>query len=146
MPEYRDTIGDAVRRNHPGWKGQPPFINNSGRNDIVAAKVSCDAANAYFYVRTKDPLTPSTDPNWMRLIVSDYVFRAEAPGLAKFTTRGNELEVAVPRAALGITKLPTTIEFKWTDNIPWPCAPEQFTLTGDSAPNDRFLYRATLAP
>jgi len=145
MPEYRDTIGDPVRRNHPGWKDQPPFVNNCGRNDIVAAKVSYDAANVYFYVRTKDALTPSTDADWMRLLVGNYVFRAEAPGAAKFAVRGNELEVAIPRTVLGITKLPATIDFKWTDNIPVPCAPEQFTLTGDAAPNDRFSYRAKLA-
>jgi hypothetical protein len=144
MPEYRDTIGDPVRRNHPGWKGEPPFVNNTGRNDIVSAKVSYDAANIYFYVRTKDALTPSTDPDWMRLLVGNYVFRAEAPGAAKFAVRGSEMEVAVPRAVLGIAKLPATIDFKWTDNIPCPCAPEQFTVTGDAAPNDRFSYRAIL--
>src|SRR5260370_24020355 len=30
---------------------------------------------------------------------------------------GNELELAVPRAALGLTNLPVTLDFKWADNI-----------------------------
>jgi hypothetical protein len=143
-PEYLDEAGDPVHRNHPGWQGQPPFVNDTGRNDIVAAKVSYDAKNVYFYVRTKDPLTPSTDPNWMRLLVADYVFRAEAPGPATYAVRANEMEVAVPRTVLGVDKLPATIDFKWIDNIPWPCNPDLFTTTGDAAPNGRFYYRAQL--
>jgi len=68
-PEYRDTIGDAVRRNHPGWGTAGPYVNTTGRNDLVAAKVSFDQHNVYFYVRTREPITPSTDPNWMMLLI-----------------------------------------------------------------------------
>ena len=144
MPEYRDTVGDPVKRNHPGWKDQPPFVNNTGRNDIIAAKVSYDAANVYFYVRTKDPLTPMTDPDWMRLLVGNYVFRAEAPGDAKFAFCDNEMEVAIPLSLLGLDKLPATVDFKWTDNVPVSSDVSVFTTTGDAAPNDHFQYRAVL--
>jgi hypothetical protein len=68
-PEFRDTIGDPMRRNHPGYGSAGPYVNISGRNDIVAAKVSGDAQNACFYVRTQQPLTPRTDPNWMLLFI-----------------------------------------------------------------------------
>ena len=144
MPEYRDTVGDPVKRNHPGWKDQPPFVNNTGRNDIIAAKVSYDAANVYFYVRTKDPLTPMTDPDWMRLLVGNYVFRSEAPGDAKFAFCDNEMEVAIPLSLLGLDKLPATVDFKCTDNVPVSSDVSVFTTTGDAAPNDHFQYRAVL--
>jgi hypothetical protein len=68
-PEFRDTLGDPVRRDHLGWDGKTRYRNQTGRNDIVAAKVSFDAKAAYFYVRTQDPLTPATDPNWMLLFL-----------------------------------------------------------------------------
>ena len=46
------------------------YQNDTGRNDIVSAKVSYDAANVYFYVQTRDPITPCTDPNWMMLYLN----------------------------------------------------------------------------
>lgn len=69
QPEFCDTIGDPVHRNHPGWGKQLQYVNQTGRNDIIAAKVSYDAQNIYFYVRTRDTLTPATDPNWMLLFI-----------------------------------------------------------------------------
>jgi hypothetical protein len=68
-PEYRDDIGDAVHRDAPGW-GDTHYTNQTGRNDLVAAKVTYDADHVYFYVRTADPLTPHTGPNWMLLYLS----------------------------------------------------------------------------
>lgn len=68
-PEFHDTIGDPVHRDHPGWKGEKPFVNQTGRNDIIAAKVSADATNVNFYVRTRERLTACTDSNWMLLFI-----------------------------------------------------------------------------
>ena len=69
-PEFRDTIGDPVQRDHAGWAQGQRYVNHTGRNDIIAAKVSLDATNVYFYVRTREPLTPSSDPNWMLLFIN----------------------------------------------------------------------------
>jgi hypothetical protein len=68
-PEFHDTIGDPVQRDAPGWGKQVRYVNRTGRNDIVAAKLSYDQQNVYFYVRTREKLTPATDPNWMLLFV-----------------------------------------------------------------------------
>jgi hypothetical protein len=68
-PEYRDTIGDPVHRDHPGWGNKLRYVNQTGRNDIVAAKTSVDERNVYFYVRTREKLTAHTDPNWMLLFI-----------------------------------------------------------------------------
>lgn len=68
-PEFRDTLGDPVRRNHPGWTGAGTYVNDSGRNDLMAAKVALDEAHLFFYVRTRAALTPVGDPNWMQLFI-----------------------------------------------------------------------------
>ena len=39
--------------------------SRAGRNDIVEAKVSFDDQNVYFYVRTREPLSPPSGP-WAR--------------------------------------------------------------------------------
>jgi hypothetical protein len=172
-PEFRDTIGDPVKRDHAGWARDQLYVNQTGRNDIIAAKVSLDATNVYFYVRTRAPLTPFSDPNWMLLFIDadhdartgwlgyDFIVnrvnvRAQATTLERNAggyrwgsptdvpcrAAGNELELAVPRAALGLTKLPATLDFKWADNILQTGEAADFTLNGDAAPNDRFNYRA----
>ena len=69
-PEFRDAFGDTAHRNAPGVGKAGPYVNTTGHNDIVAAKVSYDAKNVYFYVRTAATLTPHTDPNWMLLLLN----------------------------------------------------------------------------
>ena len=66
-PEFRDTLGDPVHRDFDGFGNGTHFTNQTGRNDIAAAKVSQDAANVYFYVRTVQPMSPSSDADWMVL-------------------------------------------------------------------------------
>ncbi len=175
-PEFRDTLGDPVKRNHPGWQGQPQFVNASGRNDLTVAKVAADATNLYFYISTREPLTPPTDPNWMLLFIDadnnpktgwlgyDYVvnrsgvrsnmtklernnggsYRWALPVDIEYRVAGNELELAIPRAALGRAAGNFSIDFKWADNLQQTGDWSDFTLNGDAAPNDRFNYRARL--
>jgi hypothetical protein len=52
--------------------------------------------------------------------------------------------MAIPRDLLGIKQLPTTIHFKWADNIQQTGDWTDFTVNGDVAPNDRFNFSATL--
>ncbi len=66
--EYRDTVGDVVRRDYPGYGGLH-YTDDSGRNDIVTCKVAVDGTNVFFYVETNDDLTPHTDSNWMFLLI-----------------------------------------------------------------------------
>lgn len=68
QPEYRDTIGDTFHRDYDGYGGLH-YTNTSGRNDIVTSKVAVDSDNVYFYVATKDALTPHTGKNWMLLLI-----------------------------------------------------------------------------
>ncbi len=175
-PEFRDQIGDPVRRDHPGWGPALKYSNQTGRNDLTVAKVSYDAETMYFYTRTKDPLTPRTDPNWMLLFLDtdanpktgwmgyDYVLNRIAAGEGtaslekcqgneyqwgepipvKLSVAGAEVEVAIPKKVLGVSKNTRWMDFKWADNIQQTGEWSDFTLNGDAAPNDRFNYRALL--
>jgi hypothetical protein len=66
--EYRDAKGDTVHRDYDGYGGLH-YVDNSGRNDIVTAKVAVDNHNVYFYAETADALTPSNGRNWMLLLI-----------------------------------------------------------------------------
>jgi hypothetical protein len=69
-PEFRDDMGDTMHRNHPGWGAAGPYRDETGRNDFVAMKVARDEEYLYFYVRTRDPITPASDPHWMWLLLN----------------------------------------------------------------------------
>ena len=62
-------LGDTAPRNHPGVGKAGPYVNKTGRNDLAVAKVSWDETNIYFFIRTRQAITPHTDPNWMLLFI-----------------------------------------------------------------------------
>ena len=66
--EFRDTVGDTFHRDYDGYGGLH-YTNDTGRNDIITSKVAVDRNNVYFYVETKDALTPHTGTNWMLLLI-----------------------------------------------------------------------------
>ena len=169
-PEFRDTIGDEAQREYRGWATNVTYRNFTGRNDIVAAKVSWNKSTAYFYVRTREPITPPGGTNWMLLFLDtdsnaktgwlgyDFVINHAAPGTlarkfgdqfawspageAKWRAQGNEMELAIPWKSLGLKRPPARLDFKWADNCLHVGDWPDFTLNGDAAPNDRFNYRA----
>ena len=69
QPEFRDDVLDPVRRDNAGFDGGGPYVNYTGRNDIVAAKVSYDRDNVYFYVRTREGISDPAQQNWMQLYI-----------------------------------------------------------------------------
>ena len=170
--EYRDTKGDVLHRSHKGYGGTF-YIDNSGRNDILTCKVAVDQRNIYFYAATADPLTPSSDRNWMLLMIDadknsatgwhgyDYminksVLNEHQTTLMKYdaaTERwkqvqtvpykytANQLEIAVPRSALGLSSNRFSIDYHWSDNPQSMDDIILFSTSGDSAPNRRFNYR-----
>ena len=66
--EYRDTVGDTVHRDYPGYGGLR-YTNDLGRNDIVTCKVAVDRSMVYFYVEANEALTSHTGKNWMLLLI-----------------------------------------------------------------------------
>lgn len=67
-PEFGAHVGASIHRDH-GGAGGTHYTNRTGRNDIVACKVARDRGHVYFYVRTREPISPSSDPNWMWLMI-----------------------------------------------------------------------------
>ena len=129
-PEFTDRAFDNDHRDF--GQGEVHYTNTSGRNDLTLLKVGRDTANIYFYAKTREPLTPRTDANWMWLLIDadqnaktgwegyDFILNRAMDGqetwleknvggwkwekVAKveLVTQGNELMLAVPRKALGL--------------------------------------------
>ena len=168
--EYRDTKGDVFHRDAIGYAGIH-YVNNSGRNDIITSKVAVDGEKIYFWVETAEPLTSHTDKHWMMLFLDadnnaqtgwygyDYAINYEVKS-NKVTTlmkyngnkwvkvaniayqyKDNQLELAIPRSLLNLTKDAFTVDFKWSDNAGDLVDPISLCLNGDTAPNRRFNYR-----
>ena len=57
-----------------------------------------------------------------------------------YTASGNQLMLAVPRAALGLLREPVSFDFHWADNFQTNDIAD-FGVDGDSAPDRRFNYR-----
>ncbi len=167
---YRDTKGDVFHRDAKGYGGLH-YKDSSGRNDIVASKVAVGKNEIFFYVETADALTPCTDPDWMLLLIDsdgdsstgwygyDILINKDITSSGKgnvlkyadgkwikageynFAVSGNKLELAVPKALLGVSGKSMTFDFKWADNTGELVDPISLCLKGDTAPNRRFNYR-----
>lgn len=166
---YYDHVDDVTHRNSPGNFAAGPYINETGRNDIVESKVARDDDYVYFYVKTADALTPHTDPYWMLLFIDadkshetgwegyDLLVNAEFKNDRTSTVKtydgeswsgskgvafryeGNEMMVRVPRSYFGSGKL--AFDFHWADGIQKLGDIEEFFLNGDQAPSRRANYR-----
>jgi len=133
---------------------------------LVAAKVSVDSHDVFFFARTKNNLSSPTDPSWMLLFIDadkdpktgwlgyDFVvnrkvrdssrttlerniggkYEWDSPFELSFKTADHAIELAIPRAALGLSALPAAIDFKWADNLRQNGDWSDFTLNGDAAP------------
>jgi hypothetical protein len=168
-PEYHADAGAGARRDHDGWNKYTHFSDASGRNEPVLAKVARDADHLYFYVRCAQPLSPSSDPQWMMLFLStgrapgwegyDFVvdrtvkndhtgvLEANAGGFewravadVPLRVEGRELMLAIPRAALGVSGGKVRMDFKWADNTGVTGDVLAFWRHGDAAPPARFNY------
>ncbi len=133
-----------------------------------------DDKNVYFYARTRAPVSPSSDHNWMWLLLDtdqnaktgwqgyDFIVNRTVESGGKtwleqnqggwkwkkvapldFHVSGTELQLAIPRAALGLPEGTSrlALDFKWADNLQSPGDIMDFYLSGDVAPEGRFNYR-----
>ncbi len=162
-PEYRDTTGDTLHRDSLGYGGLVSYKNDSGRNDIVSAKVSRANGKTYFLAVCADSLTPREGENWMNLFIDtdgnsangwhgyDLIINRDNGSIEKFTdgwnmqktgqcelfAGENYLVLAVDDASCG---LGADFNFKWSDNSTTTGEIMQFLDLGDAAPNARFNY------
>ena len=78
---------------------------------------------------------------WLERNTGGWNWQKVAP--VDLRVEGNELELVIPRRALGLKsgETKTTIDFKWADNLQQPGDVMDFYLSGDVAPEGRFNYR-----
>ena len=168
--EYRDTRGDTAHRDAYGY-ANIHYTDFTGRNDILMSKVAVDADNVSFYVETAEDITPSTDSNWMLLLIDsdrnsstgwygyDILINKNVTdastsevlayvdgqwtktGTCSYAVAGNKLELSVAKSLLGVDGKEITFDFKWADNPSELENPISLCLHGDTAPNRRFNYR-----
>jgi hypothetical protein len=142
-PEFRDTVEDPIHRHHRGWDASVTYTNDTGRNDIVSARVSFDDQRVYFQARTREALSAPAGTNWMLLFLDldantrtgwlgyDFVLNRTAPG-------------SVERHAIGGGS-----GFAWTNagTAEWRLAGDSLELSlpwsalGMSAPPDQFDFK-----
>lgn len=167
---YRDHLRDTLPRNFPGC-GDTHYQVNSGRNDFHIAKVTEDADNLYFYMKTREPISDPTDPNWMWLLLdvgpstsaetdwegfelmvrrgsieaSTGGWNWKPIGDAPFRVEGDQMHVAVPKSVIQPYRDPSnsdaSIGIKWIDNSQSPGDIMDAYTHGDAAPGGRFRYR-----
>jgi hypothetical protein len=103
---------DADRNPNTGWEGYDFIVNRTA--DGGFASVEKNEGNAW---------------SWTNV--------ANVP----VETKGSELQIAIPRAALGLPARGVAFDFKWADNLQRPGDVMGFYLSGDVAPEGRFNYR-----
>ena len=138
---YRDYRGDIAPRDSVGFGGIR-YTDDTGRNDIVLAKVAEDDTKLYFYVETDAPLTAPADTGWMTLFINvsgkegyDFCVNRLSPadgrtaveaiadggctriGYADLFYSGSRLALSVEKSLLGFTPgADASFTFKWADN------------------------------
>ncbi len=171
-PEYRDVKGDVFHRNHLSHVGKMTYKNDTGRNDIITAKVSSDAQYLYFYAECADKITDPEGDNWMNLFIKtdgdnengwygfDYIINRsrnngkasvqrfkngwnfENAGEAEYTLDGKTIVIKLKKTLIN-TSNGSEFYFKWADNSVNDGDIMGFLDKGDAAPDGRFCYHYT---
>jgi len=172
-PEFRDYVGDTQPRNFAGSGGTFYTNNSGRNDLWVMKVARDETNLYFYAKTVKPitPRT-GTNWMWLMIdadqnaatgwVGYDFIVNREADADGKFwleknlggwnwqkvvpveeKVRGNELQLAIPRAALGLTpgETKTAIDFKWADHLQKPGDVMDFYLSGDVAPEGRFNYR-----
>jgi hypothetical protein len=173
LPEFKSHKGNTLHRDADGFAGTH-YINTTGRNDIIKAKVARDNSFLYFYVETVEALSKPTDKAWMQLFIDidndkrtgwegyDFVVnRKNALGNTAFVEMSatDSTWLSIGKAIFKVSgnkmemRIPKStlnvqtqqsFQFKWSDNMQQPGDVMDFLLNGDVAPLGRFNYEYLL--
>ena len=170
-PEFRDVPGDTAKRDFSSHVGGFTYKNDTGRNDIITAKVSYDGEYLYFLAECAKDIVKDDGSNFMNLFINsdgdgkngwygfDYVINrsrdgktasverykdgwdSERIGDAEYIINGPFMTVKVAASLVGYDK--ETLDFKWADNSVDDGDIMGFWDKGDAAPDGRFSFRYT---
>jgi hypothetical protein len=113
-PNWMWLLIDADRDTATGWQGYDFIVN---RTMAGPGKIWLEKCRGGW--------------RWQKVAIVDY------------RVAGDEAHLAVPRSALGLAQGKTrlALDFKWADNVRVPGDVMDFYLSGDVAPEGRFMYR-----
>ena len=128
---------------------QAPITSHTGRNwMLLLLDVDSNPATGwegYDYIVNLD--VPGPDVTTLQRNVGGWKWEQAAE--LSYRLEGNQMHVAIPLEALGLKGASdVSVNFKWADNV-WPDASGapgdimDFYLSGDVAPQGRFMYRYT---
>jgi hypothetical protein len=128
---YARTRGPLTSHTDPNWMwllidvDQNPTTGWHGFDFVVNRTIDADGQS----------WVEKNDGGWRWKKVAPVAYR----------TRGSELHLAIPRAALGLAAGNATLsfDFKWADNLQQPDDALDFYTSGDVAPDGRFCFRFT---
>ena len=166
--DYDDYERDSYGYCDPETKQKYHYTTNV-INSISRAKVSRDAENYYFYIKTTRDIEMS-DSNWLSVYINtdrnfatgfkgyDFVINRKAPGAvekiadgawsftdagtAEYSFSGDVLQIKVPKVLIGETGV-TDFEFKIVDGFDPAGNILNFYTEGSVAPMGRFNYLYT---
>ncbi|QYM64291.1 hypothetical protein [Microbacterium sp. Se5.02b] len=128
---YVETVGNISSATDPNWMRL--FLRTNSTDPNWAG---------YNYVLNRTGVTATTTT--LQKSTGGWNWNTVASNI-QYKISGNKMEIAIPRAALGLTNTstPVDIQFKWHDNMQTQGDVSEFYTNGDAAPNSRFNYRYT---
>ncbi len=164
-PVYLSHAGTEARRDYPGLGKAGRYVNHSGRNNIVEARVAYDDRKLHFLALCREDILPairgSVNPMTLLLDVDrdkatgwqGYDFKITEGWLFSWSDgefrriaevdavqEGRALMLSLDRALLRLDREgKPDLEFKWIDNIALDNV-MNFYRDGDAAPFGRFNY------
>ncbi|MEI6915246.1 MAG: hypothetical protein WCL39_08965, partial [Armatimonadota bacterium] len=124
---YAETSEDITAYNSPNW--MLLFMDTDGS--------AATGWNGYDYLIN----SPVTDSTTTTIKANTGGWNWNQVGTASYRVSGNQLEMAIPRSAIGKAGLTNfSLDLHWADNIQQTGDIAQFFTNGDSAPNRRFNY------
>lgn len=103
---------DFKDSNQPNWEGFQYLVNRKCSTPTETSIESC-----------------TSQWNW------------QLAGTANYRVEGSQMQLSIPKSALGIQNPAYVIEFKWLDNTQSPGEITDLYTNGDTAPSGRLRYR-----
>ncbi len=168
---YRKFGSVNYGRDHEGAVSSLRYTTPLPRNSLQEVRVAHDAKNIYFYIRCDSAIAPYNGTSWMNVLIGtgtpslkgwqgyeyilnrsvdgtvsvverlDSSFGGTRAGSAAVTVRDNIMQIAVPRAALGLSASDNTFYFKVADSVEHPSDIMDYYVSGRCMPMGRLSYQ-----
>lgn len=135
-PAWMRLFIDTDCSHATGWEGYDYVLNRVSPRRGRSVLEKCSRTSKY----TRRPNKSGRSVSSRCLSRTGGRARWRRAGRAAFSVHGPEMELAVPKRALGIRGDAVRFQFKWADNLRRDGDVMEFLLSGDSAPLGRFNF------